>query len=126
MNNPNFPNMMPANQPNRQNIQQMLLRHFRQAQEKAPPGWQQQISAEERGGLALQFFTSYRLLKPNADEQEVLRQSLHFETTTFISSPSQEQYLSTIRQKLYTMSTLRQQQLQQGMNPNANNGMNPM
>lgn len=119
--------MMPANpQPNRQNIQQMLLRHFRQAQEKAPPGWQQQISPEERGGLALQFFTSYRLLKPNADEQEVFRQSLQFENNTYLTSQTKEQYSSTIRQKLFTMTTLRQQQLQQGLNPNANNAMNAM
>ena len=79
MNNPNFPNMMQANQANRQqNIQQMLLKHYRQAQEKAPPGWQQQITPEERGSFALQFFTSYRLLKPDTHEGDVLRQSLQF------------------------------------------------
>ncbi|KAF1972033.1 hypothetical protein BU23DRAFT_469615 [Bimuria novae-zelandiae CBS 107.79] len=103
----------------------MLLRHFRQAQEKAAPGWQQQLTPEERSGLALQFFTSYRLLKPTADEQEVLRQSLSFETTTYMQSQTKEQYTTTLRQKLFTMQALRQQQLQ-GMNPNPNNGMNPM
>lgn len=125
MNNPNFPNMMPANQANRQNIQQMLLRHYRQAQDKAPPGWQQQITPEERGGLALQFFTSYRLLKPSADEQEALRQSVHFEANAYMQSQTKEQYTTTLRQKLFTMQTLRQQQLQ-GMNPNQNNAMNAM
>jgi hypothetical protein len=127
MNNPNFSNMMQANQANRQqNIQQVLLKHYRQAQEKAPPGWQQQIPPEERGGLALQFFTSYRLLKPDTHENDVLRQSLQFETASFMQSQTKEQYNTTLRQKLFTMQTLRQQQLQ-GLNPNnTNNQMNQM
>ncbi|KAK7183250.1 hypothetical protein DPSP01_011806 [Paraphaeosphaeria sporulosa] len=126
MNNPNFPNMMQASQANRQqNIQQVLLKHYRQAQEKAPPGWQQQITPEERGGLALQFFTSYRLLKPETHENDVLRQSLQFETAAFMQSQTKEQYNTTLRQKLFTMQSLRQQQLQ-GLNPSNNNPMSQM
>ncbi|KAJ4361006.1 uncharacterized protein N0V89_001575 [Didymosphaeria variabile] len=119
--------MMQGNQQanRQQTIQQLLLKHYRQAQEKAPPGWQQQITAEERGGLALQFFTSYRLLKPDAHENDALRQSLQFETASFMQSQTKEQYNTTLRQKLFTMQSLRQQQLQ-GLNPNANNPMNAM
>ncbi|KAF2450060.1 hypothetical protein P171DRAFT_351593 [Karstenula rhodostoma CBS 690.94] len=118
--------MMQPNQPNRQQtIQQVLLKHYRQAQEKAQPGWQQQITPEERGGLALQFFTSYRLLKPETHENDVLRQSLQFETAAFMQSQTKEQYNTTLRQKLFTMQSLRQQQLQ-GLNPGNNNPMNQM
>ncbi|KAF2686101.1 hypothetical protein K458DRAFT_416439 [Lentithecium fluviatile CBS 122367] len=127
MNNPNFPNMMAAaNAANRGgNIQQSLVRHYRNQQQKAPPGWQQTVSAEERGTLALQCFTSSRLLKPDQSEGDALRMAIQLETHAFTTANSKDQYSTVLRQKLFAMQTLRQQQMQ-GMAPNQNNPMNAM
>jgi hypothetical protein len=59
-----------------------FVQHYRvqQQQGKIPDGWQQDTPPEERGQLALQFFTQYRLLKPEIAEVESLRAALQFET----------------------------------------------
>jgi hypothetical protein len=59
-----------------------FIQHYRvqQQQGKIPNGWQQGTPPEERGQLALQFFTQYRLLKPEIAEVESLRAALQFET----------------------------------------------
>ncbi|CAN9280438.1 unnamed protein product [Alternaria alternata] len=86
---------------------------FQQQQGKIPHGWQQGTPPEERGQLALQFFTQYRLLKPEIAEVESLRAALQFETQTFMSSKTKDEYVSDIKQKLIVMTTARQQQPQQ-------------
>ncbi|KAF5852140.1 hypothetical protein GGP41_000897 [Bipolaris sorokiniana] len=108
-----------------------FVQHYRvqQQQGKIPTGWQQTTSPDERGQLALQFFTQYRLLKPDIPEVESMRAALQFETQNFMSAASKEQYLSQIKQKLIVMTTARQQQLQRlqgGMPNNMNNAMNGM
>ena len=127
MNNPNFPNMMAAaNAANRgNNIQQTLVRHYRNQQQKARPDWQQTVSPEDRGTLALQFFTSYKLLKPDTTDPDGLRSAISYETQVFTQSQTKDQYSTTLRQKLFTMQSLRQQQMQ-GMGANQNNPMNAM
>ncbi|KAA8624720.1 hypothetical protein PtrV1_00400, partial [Pyrenophora tritici-repentis] len=107
-----------------------FIQHYRlqQQQGKIPNGWQQTTQPEERGQLALQFFTSYRLLKPELSEVEVMRSALQYETQTFMSAASKEQYVNSIKQKLMMMTNARQQRLQGGVpNPmnNPMNGMNP-
>ncbi|KAI4688746.1 uncharacterized protein J4E84_004676 [Alternaria hordeiaustralica] len=109
-----------------------FIQHYRvqQQQGKIPNGWQQGTQPEERGQLALQFFTQYRLLKPEIAEVESMRAALQFETQTFMSSSTKDQYVSNIKQKLIVMTTARQQQLQQrmqgGVPNNMNNPMNGM
>jgi hypothetical protein len=108
-----------------------FVQHYRvqQQQGKIPAGWQQTTSPDERGQLALQFFTQYRLLKPDIPEVESMRAALQFETQNFMSAQSKEQYLSQIKQKLIVMTTARQQQLQRlqgGIPNNMNNAMNGM
>jgi hypothetical protein len=109
-----------------------FISHYRgqQSQGKIPNGWQQGTSPEERGQLALQFFTQYRLLKPEIAEVESMRAALQFETQTFMSSSTKDQYVSNIKQKLIALTTARQQQLQQrmqgGVPNNMNNPMNGM
>ncbi|PSN67673.1 hypothetical protein BS50DRAFT_347014 [Corynespora cassiicola Philippines] len=126
MNNPNFQNMMAMNRGN-QNVQQHLMQHYRnqQAQGKIPQGWQQTVQPQERAALALQFYTSYRLVKPDLNEMEAMRMSMQFETQAFNNSPSKDQYQSTIKSKFQAMQNLRQQQAQ-GMQNNLNNPMNAM
>lgn len=128
MNNQSFPNMMAA--ASRGNAQQYLIRHYRAQQPKAPGGWQQAVPPEERATIALQFFTSYRLMKSDLSEPDALRMSITLETQTFMSSQTKELYTSQLRARLTAMTTTRQQQLQgqqlQGLQPNANNPMNPM
>ncbi|KAE8842967.1 hypothetical protein HRS9139_02264 [Pyrenophora teres f. teres] len=107
-----------------------FIQHYRvqQQQGKIPNGWQQTTQPEERGQLALQFFTSYRLLKPEFSEVEVMRAALQYETQTFMSAASKDQYVNSIKQKLMMMTNARQQRLQGGVpNPmnNPMNGMNP-
>ena len=107
-----------------------FIQHYRvqQQQGKIPNGWQQATAPEERGQLALQFFTSYRLLKPELSEVEVMRAALQYETQTFMSAASKDQYVNSIKQKLMMMTNARQQRLQAGVpNPMNNpiNGMNP-
>ena len=103
-----------------------FIQHYRvqQQQGKIPNGWQQGTPPEERGQLALQFFTQYRLLKPEIAEVESMRAALQFETQTFMSSSTKDQYVSNIKQKLIVMTTARQQQLQQRMQGGAPNNMN--
>jgi hypothetical protein len=130
----NNPNMQQQNgMPNRATAGlHHFVSHYRTQQQhnKVPQGWQQSTSPEERGQLALQFFTQYRLLKPDLSELETMRVSLQFETHNFMTAPSKEQYHHQIRQKLLMMTSARQQQLQRvaggmaGMNGQIN-GMNP-
>ncbi|KAF2175668.1 hypothetical protein K469DRAFT_609955 [Zopfia rhizophila CBS 207.26] len=120
MNNPNFSNMMP-----RGTIQQNFINHYRtqQQQQQIPQGWQQSVPPDERAQLALQFFTSYRLLKPETAEIEAVRLSITFESTTFMKCQTKDEYVGQIKGKLIQMQGLRQQRVQ-GMQNNLNNGMN--
>ena len=71
-----------------------FVSHYRsQAQQgKVPQGWQQSTQPEERGQLAFQFFTQFRILKPETPEIEAMRTSLQFENQVFIQSQSKDQY----------------------------------
>jgi hypothetical protein len=129
MNNPNFQQNPMAPRPS--TGLQNFIQHYRSQlqQQKIPPGWQQSVQPEERGQLCLQFFTQYRLLKPNSNEMEAMRASVNFETQTFIGAQSKDQYVTNIKQKLIMMTTARQQQLQQmqgnlGQQNNPINAMN--
>ena len=132
MNNPNMqPNGMARQQPQMANYNQ-FVNHFRQQQQKGqiPQGWQQSTSPEERGQLAFQFYTQFRLLKTETPEQEAMRTSIQFESSVFMQSQTKDQYISNIKQKLMQMTAARQQQSQrmQGNLGNMNmpmNGMNP-
>ena len=55
-----------------------FVNHSRQQQQKGkiPQGWQQSISPEEQGQLAFQFYTQFRLLKPETPEYEAMRVSI--------------------------------------------------
>jgi hypothetical protein len=109
-----------------------FVSHYRaQAQQgKVPQGWQQSTQPEERGQLAFQFFTQFRILKPETPEIEAMRTSLSFENQVFIQSQSKDQYASNIKQKLMQMTAARQQQSQRMQSNLGNmnmpmNGMNP-
>jgi hypothetical protein len=108
-----------------------FIQHYRiqQQQGKVPNGWQQSTSPEERGQLALQFFTQYRLLKSGVQEVESMRAALTLETQNFMTSTSKEEYIANIKQKLIVMTNHRQQQMQSmqgGVPTNMNNMGNPM
>jgi hypothetical protein len=90
-----------------------FIHHYRQqvAQGMIPQGWQQSVAPEERGQLCLQFYTQYRLLKPEDLEMEAKRTSLNFETQTFIASTSKDQYVNNFKSRLVLMVQARQAQL---------------
>jgi len=133
MNNPNFQqNAMGGPRPQSGNGLQQFVQHYRNQlqQQKIPQGWQQGISPEERAQLCQQFYTQYRLLKPDASEMEAMRASVNFETQNFMASPSKDHYVNNIKSKLMVMTQARQQQLsrmQGSLGPmnNPMNGMNP-
>ncbi|KAH8698037.1 hypothetical protein GQ44DRAFT_832316 [Phaeosphaeriaceae sp. PMI808] len=111
MDNPNFPQNSMGQGARRQNVS---LQHFVQVYRsqiqkgKIPHGWQQSVPPEERGQLGLQFFTRYRLLRPDTSEIEAMRASVNFETQTFLGAPSKEQYINHYKQKLMMMINARQ------------------
>lgn len=133
MNNPNFQQNPMGGVPRPQgtgNGMQQFVTHYRQQlqQNKVPQGWQQQISPEERGQLCQQFYTQYRLLKPEAAEMEVMRAAVNFETQNFVGSTSKEQYVNNVKSKLMMMTQARQQQVSRmggNLGP-MNNGMGAM
>jgi hypothetical protein len=59
-----------------------FIQHYlvQQQQGKIPAGWQKGTPPEERGRLGFQFFTQYRLLKPEIAEVESMRAALQYET----------------------------------------------
>ncbi|KAJ4993670.1 hypothetical protein SVAN01_00724 [Stagonosporopsis vannaccii] len=134
MNNPNMmqqPGMARQGPPNAATYNQ-FVNHFRaqQQQGKVPQGWQQSTPPEERGQLAFQFFTQFRLLKSETPEIDAMRTSLSFESQVFMTSQTKDQYVSNIKQKLLQMTAARQQQSQRMQNNLGNmnmpmNGMNP-
>ncbi|KAF1999742.1 hypothetical protein P154DRAFT_436287 [Amniculicola lignicola CBS 123094] len=121
MNNPAFQQQPAMNR----GIQNNFYSHYRQQQ--APEGWQQSVPAEERAGFALQFFTSFKLLKPDAKDIDAVRHAISFETRTFMSSASKDAYNGSMRARLLELQAMRQralQNVQQGMQNN--NGMAQM
>ncbi|KAF1934716.1 hypothetical protein EJ02DRAFT_429089 [Clathrospora elynae] len=104
-----------------------FIQHYRMQQQagKVPNGWQQSTPPEDRGQLALQFFTQYRLLKPESAELECMRAAIQFETQTLLQSTSKDHYIAQVKQKLIHMTNARQQQLQR-MQANLGNANNPM
>src|SRR4051812_22034754 len=104
MNNQNYQNMNMnlMGQPRAHQI----VTHYRSQQGKAAQAWQQAVAPEERANPAVQFFTFFRLLKPEVAETEAMRNAIHFETQAFNTSPSKEQYSATLKQKLLHMTNL--------------------
>ncbi|KAF2106143.1 hypothetical protein BDV96DRAFT_617526 [Lophiotrema nucula] len=109
---------------NRGNIQQKFMAHYRTQQSKAPPGWQQSVTPEERANYALQFYTQFRLAKPETQEMDAVRTSVTAESQTFMQSQTKDQYVGTMKQKFMQMAAVRQQRIG-AMQNNMNNGMNP-
>ncbi|KAF2875630.1 hypothetical protein BDV95DRAFT_485268 [Massariosphaeria phaeospora] len=127
MNNPNMPNMMGGL---RVGAQQNFILYYRkqqqqQQQQKTLQGWQQSVPPELRAQLAHEISSCWRLMKPEMNEMQTMQAAVRFETTTFSSSQTKDQYVSTIKQKLTEMQVLRQRAMA-GMTNGLNNPQNAM
>jgi hypothetical protein len=91
-----------------------FVEHYRMQESKGtiPKGWQQSVAPEERGQLALQFFTQSRLLMPKHTELVATRASLSQETRIFMAARDKKSYVSMMKQQMIYMTTTWQQQLQ--------------
>ncbi|KAF2629118.1 hypothetical protein BU25DRAFT_420526 [Macroventuria anomochaeta] len=99
--------------------------HVQKQQGEFLQGWQNSIAPEERGQLTSQFFTQFRLLKPETPEQQAVRIALNYETQEFMQASAKDPYVAEIKQKLIQMTAVRQQQLQRMQNNRLMNKTNP-